>query len=470
MKPLCILSILISMKPSFTGSREPIWLEIPYEDPAFAARRLHHREKFTFLDSVMERPALGRYAYIAFDPVESLGPGKTAPLENIDRCLSGFRLKNVGGLPPFQGGLAGYIAYEFGALLEPSLISRLPSRDIMPLQLHVYDVVFAFDTVERRAFLIATGYPENDEDRRIARARKRAGEALDKFNAAAGDQDTRNPAITGFQSNFTRPQYEDAIRRTIEYVLAGDIFQANIAQKFLAEVPDRFSSFTFYERLRQHNPATFAAYLAYGDLRICSSSPERLMSYNGERAEARPIKGTRRRVKDSGVDAILKADLLASRKDRAENVMIVDLLRNDLSRVCKPGSVEVPVLCGLESYASVHHLVSVVTGELSPGCSTTNLLAACFPGGSITGAPKIRAMEIIGELEQTPRNVYCGSIGFMGFSGHMDFNIAIRTVTFCKGLASFHGGGGITARSDPSAEYDETIAKVQRIMEAFAQP
>jgi para-aminobenzoate synthetase component 1 len=232
-------------------------------------------------------------------------------------------------------------------------------------------------------------------------------------------------------------------------------------------VPEDFDYAAFYLKLRSRNPATFSAYLDFGNLQICSSSPERLVSFDGTRAEARPIKGTRRRVMDSGVDAILKADLLASRKDRAENVMIVDLLRNDLSRVCDPGSVEVPVLCGLESYASVHHLVSVVTGRLSEGYGPADLISACFPGGSITGAPKVRAMEIIAELERIPRNVYCGSIGFMSFTGRMDFNIAIRTVTFHEGTASFHGGGGITARSDPSAEYDETIAKVQRLMETF---
>jgi para-aminobenzoate synthetase component 1 len=167
------------------------------------------------------------------------------------------------------------------------------------------------------------------------------------------------------------------------------------------------------------------------------------------------------------LDSGLRSDLLASRKDRAENVMIVDLLRNDLSRVCDPGSVEVPVLCGLESYASVHHLVSVVTGRLAAGRSLVDLISACFPGGSITGAPKLRAMEIIAEIEKAPRNAYCGAIGWIGLNGRMDLNIAIRTVTFDRNLASFHGGGGITARSDPGAEYDETLVKVEAIMRAF---
>ena len=204
---------------------------------------------------------------------------------------------------------------------------------------------------------------------------------------------------------------------------------------------------------------------------IASSSPERLISFDGAIAEARPIKGTRRRDPNPHADAALKADLLASRKDHAENVMIVDLLRNDLSKVCAPGAVDVPLLCGLESYATVHHLTSVVTGRLEPGRTPGDLLTACFPGGSITGAPKLRAMEIIAEIEQRPRNIYCGSIGFAGFSGRMDFNICIRTAMFHRGHVTLHGGGGITARSEPSAEYEETIAKVARILDVFgAEP
>jgi para-aminobenzoate synthetase component 1 len=458
------------MKHTIAGTHEPIWQEFPFEDPAHVARRLRRREKFTFLDSAMSHDALGRYAYLAFDPCDTVLAREDAPLRNVEEVLAKGRLNHVEGLPPFQGGLCGYISYEFGRLLEPILVAKTPAPTIPPLQLHIYDVVAAFDLARKSAFVISTGYPETDESARISRARRRLDEVLSLLDKPSDQQLRGVTPVDGFRSNFTRAQYEDAVRRTIEYVLAGDIFQANIAQRFAAPVPENFDAFAFYENLRNRNAATFSVFFDYGDVKVCSSSPERLMSCDGTYAEARPIKGTRRRVSDSRVDAILKSDLLASRKDRAENIMIVDLLRNDLSRVCEPGSVEVPVLCGLESYASVHHLVSVVTGKLSPGRQPSDLIAACFPGGSITGAPKVRAMEIIGELERTPRNIYCGSIGFMSFSGRMDFNIAIRTVTFHDGVASFHGGGGITARSDPSAEFDETIAKVQRIMEAFRQP
>jgi para-aminobenzoate synthetase component 1 len=454
------------MKHETIGAGAPLWQEILYEDPLAVAQRLRGRANLVFLDSAMRHETLGRYAYLACDPVHGITPQVRGTLAAIDDVINQGRRAPVEGLPPFQGGLAGYIAYEFGRQLEPQLAARIPVPDCAEVMLHAYDVVVAFDHALRRAYVISTGYPEVEETRRIERAKRRL-DGMQALLTQPAESMTGGHVIEGWQSNFTRGEFEKAIARTVEYVLAGDIFQANIAQRFTAPIPQGFDAFAFYRSLRAKNPATFAAFLDLGGIQIASSSPERLLSFDGEIAEARPIKGTRRRVQDAGVDAILKADLLASRKDRAENVMIVDLLRNDLSRVCDPGTVEVPVLCGLESYASVHHLTSVVTGKLSAGRTMGDLIGACFPGGSVTGAPKIRAMEIIGELERVPRNVYCGSIGFIGFNGRMDFNIAIRTVTFLNGIASFHGGGGITAKSDPSAEYDETLAKVQRIKEAF---
>jgi para-aminobenzoate synthetase component 1 len=274
--------------------------------------------------------------------------------------------------------------------------------------------------------------------------------------------------IQGWTSNFTRPAYEQVVQKTVEYILAGDIFQANITQSFSSPLPENFDAFAYYNALRAKNPAPFASYLDYGDLQIVSSSPERLVNSVGAKVQARPIKGTRKRDADPAHDTILIEELMASRKDRAENVMIVDLLRNDLSRVAKLGSVKVPVLCGLESYANVHHLVSVVEAELREGLSNIDLLKAVFPGGSITGAPKIRAMEIIAELEGQARGVYCGSIGYLGFNATSDFNIAIRTALFSGGQAYVQGGGGITARSEPAAEYEESLTKISRLMEAFA--
>ena len=443
---------------------EPLSREIVYFEPSALALRLKTRRHLTVLESVMRREHLGRYSFLACDPVSTLKvtsagtflddePQAEPALAIVTRLLFENRAAHIAGLPPFQGGLAGFISYDFGRRLEPH--SRVPDFEaICPdLILHRYDTLAAFDHMQERAWIIA-----------------RSEASADDFESAlkARPLPLGSHAIANWQSNFTRQDYEAAIARTVDYILAGDIFQANITQMFSAPVPDGFDALAFYRILRQKNPATFAAYLDYGDIQIASSSPERLLSSDGVAVEARPIKGTRRRDADPSRDAALIAELASSRKDRAENVMIVDLLRNDLSRVSKPGSVRVPVLCGLESYANVHHLVSVITSELRDGQSLGDLIAATFPGGSITGAPKIRAMEIIAEIEQAPRGVYCGTIGYLGFNGRADLNIAIRTAQFSDGIARVQGGGGITARSQPAAEYEESLTKIRRIMEAFS--
>jgi para-aminobenzoate synthetase component I len=449
---------------------EPQVREIPYGDATLAALRLRHEPDLVFLDSAMRHERFGRYSYLACRPYATIEANDDDAWPDIaariSQALSQHRLRHLPELPPFQGGLCGYVAYEAGRLIEPHVRAQTPPPDIPSLLLNAYDCVVAFDHLAQRSWIVSTGFPEVDPARRHARAEARTEEMMACLcgPAPASGGTSR---IGGWRSNFDRAAYQAAVTRTIEYILAGDIFQANIAQRFSSEIPAGFDAFDFYRVLRERNPATFAAWLDFGEVKIASSSPERLVCYDGIAAEARPIKGTRRRHPDPNEDSALRQELLASRKDRAENVMIVDLLRNDLSRVCDPGSVDVPVLCGLESYANVHHLVSAITGRLSSGKSAADLLAAVFPGGSITGAPKLRAMEIIGEIERVPRNVYCGSIGFLSFSGHLDFNIAIRTVEFHGGMASFSAGGGITAKSEPRAEYEESRIKAERIFEAF---
>ena len=439
--------------------------EIVYWEPMQLALRLRGQKYLTLFESTMRQEKLGRYSFLACNPSLTLKVenGRTlldgitqdeTPLMLLNRILKQNQIPKLAGLPPFQGGLAGYIGYDFGRSLEPH--TRIPQFPALcpELMLHVYDVGIAFDHLQERAWIISTT------------GEARADELEDMLKRKP--QSLGSSTIENWSSNFTSESYEAAVARTVEYILAGDIFQANISQCFSAQIPDGFDALAFYKRLRTLNPATFSAFLDYGDVKVASSSPERLLNFDGKTVEARPIKGTRRRDANPALDAALVAELASSRKDRAENVMIVDLLRNDLSRVCSPGSVRVPVLCGLESYASVHHLTSVVTGELKPEKSVVDLIAAIFPGGSITGAPKIRAMEVIAEIEQQGRGVYCGSIGYFGFNGQVDLNIAIRTAMFSNGTARFQGGGGITARSEPAAEYEETLTKITRIMEAFA--
>jgi para-aminobenzoate synthetase component 1 len=272
----------------------------------------------------------------------------------------------------------------------------------------------------------------------------------------------------GLRSTFTHRGYLDAVTRVRDYIVAGDIFQANLSQRFQAPLTE--PAFDLYARLRRGNPAAFAAYLDFGDVRVMSASPERFLRLdaNGRHVETRPIKGTRPRGLGPMHDAALGRALSESDKDRAENVMIVDLLRNDLSRVCRPGTVRVPELFALEQHPTVHHLVSTVVGELDPAADAIDLLRAAFPGGSITGAPKVRAMEIIAELEPSQRGVYCGSIGYLSTTGAMDTNIVIRTYLALRGRVYFQAGGGIVADSDPELEYRETLDKARALIGALA--
>jgi len=418
--------------------------EIAYLEPALMAARLRDQRHLTLLETVMRQEHLGRWSFLACNPGES-----ASTLEEVQRDLRAHRVESLPGLPPFQGGWAGFISYDAGWAFQGA--KHPPNfKPLCPdMIFHRYDTVIGFDHLQERAFIIG---PDAAKLERLLRRK-----ALPK-----GDY-----VIESWQSNFTRDEYEAAIAKTVDYILAGDIFQANITQCFSADVPQDFDAFAFYQTLRAKNPATFSAFLDYGDVKVASSSPERLVKMEGRHLEARPIKGTRKRDPDPARDAALIAELQSSRKDRAENVMIVDLLRNDLSRIAKPGTVKVPVLCGLESYANVHHLVSVVEAEARDGLDAVDLLRNIFPGGSITGAPKIRAMEIIAELEKQARGLYCGSIGWLGFNGAADFNITIRTALFSGGKAYVQGGGGITARSQPAAEYEESLTKISRIMEAF---
>jgi para-aminobenzoate synthetase component 1 len=283
------------------------------------------------------------------------------------------------------------------------------------------------------------------------------------------------PGPAGLTSNFSADDYRAAVRRAIDYIHAGDIFQVNLAQRLL--LPAASDPLNLYLRLRQRNPAPFAGWFDWGATQIISASPERFLRVQGRvgsahrspelHVEARPIKGTRRRTAWAEADLFAADDLLQSEKDRAENIMIVDLLRNDLSRVCDPESVRVTQLCALETYQFVQHLVSAVEGTLAPGKTALDLVRAAFPGGSITGAPKIRAMEIIAELEPTARGPYCGSLGYFGFDGSMDLNILIRTITVSRGWWQFPVGGGIVSQSSPQREYEETWHKAEGLLRAL---
>ncbi len=451
-----------------------------------------------FLDSAMTHPTLGRYSFVAADPFDFLcipADGRDA-LRILGERLGLFSSRDCihegeeTDLPPFRGGAAGLFGYELGRSLERIPAPRFDEFGVPALAVGLYDVVVAFDHVAGRAWILSQGFPETQYSARLRRARQR----LDGFRAMlAGDENafdffarrekcvvptrqagpsakrlcpdysTRFPNIA---SNFSKDAYLAAVRRVIEYIAAGDVFQVNLAQRLLA--PQCDDSVALYRRLRRCNPAPFAGYFNLGDFQIASASPERFLRVADRRVETRPIKGTRPRSGDAAADRAAEADLLASEKDRAENVMIVDLLRNDLGRVCEIGSVRVGQLCAVEACRHVLHLVSSVHGRLREGLSAIDLLRAAFPGGSITGAPKIRAMQIIAELEPTARGAYCGSLGYLGFDGAADLNILIRTITAGRGLLQFPVGGGIVADSSPELEYEETWHKAEGLIRALS--
>ena len=439
----------------------------PPPEPLDLCERLGSLPKLLLLDSAARGPT-GRYSYLMADPARvftSRVPGDV--LAEARSTLARFATLRLPGLPPFQGGLAGFIGYDHGRVLERLPPPRADDLEVPDVWLGLYDWVIAWDHATGEAWLVSSGLPE----RGAAATRRAAARSREVLALIASAKPPVTPAPSRHtagvpSSNFTRAGYMAAVARVREYILAGDVFQVNISQRFEAPLP--CAPLELYRRLRVRNPAPYSAYLDAGGFQVISASPERFLRLDGDRVETRPIKGTRPRDPDPVRDAALARELAASPKDQAENVMIVDLLRNDLSRVCRPGSVDVPALLALETLPTVHHLVSTVTGRLEPACDAFDLVRAAFPGGSITGAPKVRAMEIIAELEPVRRSVYCGSIGYFALSGDMDTSIVIRTFLAASDRVCFHAGGGIVADSEPALEYEETLHKARALLDALA--
>jgi para-aminobenzoate synthetase component 1 len=499
----------------------------PAPDPVLCCEQLDGLPYRLFLDSAAQTTRLGRYSFLMADPVfvvrsrgaridvedrraqasacadkgdQTVSDGDV--LAAIRRLVAPHAFAPVADVPPFQGGVAGFIAYDWGLTLERLPEPRFDDLGLPDTLLGIYDWTLAWDHVGGRAWLISTGLPETGEARE-ARARERAAMALawigsgGSRQSAPGLKDKARPTLQArpalaqsgavgreralsflvdggwwpdsleLRSSFTHRRYLDAVQRVREYIFAGDIFQANLSQRF--EAPFTESPWSYYRRLRTRNAAPFAAYIEAPEAVVVSASPERFLRVDANgHVETRPIKGTRPRGVGPEHDAALAQALAESAKDRAENLMIVDLMRNDLSRVCAPRSVRVSELFSLERHPTVHHLVSTVVGDLESGHDALDLLRAAFPGGSITGAPKLRAMEVIAELEPSRRGVYCGSIGYWSLSGDFDGSIAIRTALVQGGRVCFSAGGGIVADSDPESEYRETLDKARALIDALA--
>ncbi|HEY9249713.1 MAG TPA: aminodeoxychorismate synthase component I, partial [Rariglobus sp.] len=484
----------VTLRPDLALS-PPVLLEevsLPAPPHEFFAT-LADRDHAFLLDSGLSSGGLGAYSFIGFEPFlvfrakdgratltrngssTSLPGDPFAELQTLLRrhrattpiChLISDKPPAVRSVPnlPFTGGAVGFFGYELCTRLEKLPRARPDDLPAIPdCEFAFYDALIAHEHASGRTWLVANPVATSPAALLLSRLRATLSPPnpichviSDKLGLGGG------PAPV---ANFTVEAYFRAIARIKDYIAAGDVYQVNLTQRF--ETPLPCPPYALYRRLRQRSPAPFAAYLSFGSVQIVSSSPERFLTLRDGRVETRPIKGTRPRSADPAADTRLAAELLASEKDRAELLMIVDLERNDLGRVCDFDSVKVDQLWRLESHPTVHHLVATVSGRLRAGLDIIDCVRAAFPGGSITGAPKIRAMEIIDELEPHRRHVYTGAIGYLGFDGNADLNIAIRTITCVGGRACYHVGGGIVWDSDPAAEYQETLDKGRAMHDAL---
>ena len=469
------------------SSSKPLIEELDTQLSAAAAFAIVKDEPFSyFLDSGMDPAKLGRFSFVGYSPflvLKTRGNDVEVrderdahrfsgdPFETLRAILSANKLERDAECPvPFTGGGVGYLSYDLGRHIED-----IPSVAKDDLQLPeccfgFYDAGLVFDHQTGKAYAVSTGLPEREERARQQRARFRLEKLKSNIlssrstKSSSAERGSRECAKAA-EANFTRDGYMKAVQRARQYIIDGDIFEVNLSQRF--EAPIAVCPYELYCRLRAINPAPFASYLGFDDVQVVGASPERFLCKRGKDVETRPIKGTRRRGKTPEEDARLAAELTLSAKDHAENMMIVDLERNDLGRVSEYGSVRVTELAILESYPTVFHLTSTVRGRLAEGKDCIDLLRAAFPGGSITGAPKVRSMEIIEELEPTRRSLYTGSVGYLGFNGDMDLNIVIRTFLVKGDRVYFQAGGAVVYDSDPAEEYQETLDKARALFAAL---
>ena len=380
-----------------------------------------------------------------------------APFELVGEAL-GSQSARV-PLLPFYGGAVGYVSYDLGRRFER--IPAIAQADIhMPeLTIGIYDWAVIVDRVDRKTWLSGLGRDPNTF--------ARWPQLIERLHAKATKAAAPFRVLSPPSAGSSRAEYAAAFARVQDHIRRGDCYQVNLTQRFVARAEG--DAWHAYLRLREINPAPFAAFLDFPDGRVLSSSPERFLRVDGDRVETKPIKGTRPRDAAAARDRALAEELRSSVKDRAENVMIVDLLRNDLGKSCEPGSVRVTKLFDVESYASVHQLVSTIEGRLARGKHALDVLAGCFPGGSITGAPKVAAMRVIEELEPQRRSVYCGCIGYVGYDGNMDMNIAIRTLVQHGEHVYAWAGGGVVADSNVDAEYQESLDKAAALLAVLGE-
>lgn len=447
-------------------------------DTALLFERIAHEPWAMLLDSGQklnkkEQPGsqYGRYDILVARPfmtivatgnevtIDGIGKEKIVshedPFAVLNKVISQYQAQETDW--PFVGGALGYFAYDLGRNIEKIHHKNKP-EEMPDLMVGIYDWAVVVDHRERQTLLLSHGFSKETHAQWSV--------ICELFDAPTQTTNSQFMVSSTTKSNLTEVQYLKAFNRIKDYIDAGDCYQVNLAQRFHASVEG--DSWVAYKKLRDISPAPFMAYmqLPFKDafIQVLSNSPERFVQVIGDHVETRPIKGTRPRATNQQADLALANELQASIKDQAENLMIVDLLRNDIGKTCEVGSVKVEKLFQLQSFANVHHLVSIITAKLNSNATVIDLLRGCFPGGSITGAPKVRSMEIIEELEPNSRGIYCGAIGYIGFDGRMDTNIAIRTAVVRKNVLSYYAGGGIVADSNGQKEYFETFDKASTMV------
>ena len=468
---------------------EPVYREVPYQDPFAVYRKIYSRCS-VLLESLKGPAHISRYSFIGIDPyltfavkngiVEIEYGGKRTvstrkPLHRLRELIAAYPQRAVEGLPPFQGGAAGMLSYDFVRYLEKLPDTAVDDLDVPDAHFFMFDRVIAFDHWEGRCWVIicpgardtVLGFSEmqgetSDHVRDAERSLDMLMTAVTADIPAAADvRSLQGPADIEHQTE--KVQYTAMVKKAKEYIAAGDIFQANLSLRISAEIGST-SPLNVYRVLREINPSPFSAFVDFGDYAIVSSSPERLVRVAGSTVDTRPIAGTRPRGKDRSEDREMSAELLLNEKERAEHIMLIDLERNDLGRVSDYGSVVVDEMMIIEQYSHVIHIVSNVRGELAQGKDCFDVISAVFPGGTITGVPKVRCMEIIEELEGRRRGPYTGSLGYIGYNGNMDLNIIIRTFLVKNGKAYVQAGAGIVADSDPEREYYESLKKAEALI------
>ena len=440
-------------------------------EPLQIFEALKNERRCFFLDSSLNSNSLGRYSFLGIDPFYVLEAKNQDPLPRLREILSRYRISIHKNTIPFFGGAVGYLAYDLGFTLEKKLKKRPKAGlAIADCAFGFYNTAIIIDHFKKLFYIFSVGFPEKNYH--LAKSLcefnfRKIYKLLCGINAFRGSnkKDKSKLSHVGLESNFTKEEYILAIKKAKEYIRKGDIYQVNLSQEFHAKTD--LPGFAIYKRLRQISPSYFSAYLDCQDFQILSSSPESFLRLEGNAVSSRPMKGTRPRSKNKPDDLRFKQELLKSAKDKAELIMIVDLERNDLGRVCSYDSIGVSALRQLEEYSTVFQTTATVYGRLHKNKDRIDLIRACFPGGSITGCPKIRAMEIIEELELNRRNVYTGCLGYLSFSGTMDLNILIRTILKKEDELCFNVGGGIVADSKPEDEYRETLVKAKALMQAI---